>query len=84
MARPKWVPKTDAQRVAIAEAVAAAKKADAAERVVWDAVQVARELDVPARFLADAVGRARATLYRHTQLPGDNQPAAESDEPAGE
>jgi hypothetical protein len=63
--RPKWTPKTDAQRRAIAAALRAKTKADEAEGKMWDAVADAIDTGVPASYMAEAVERSRATLYRH-------------------
>lgn len=72
--RPKWTPKTDAQRRAIAAVQRAKKTADEAEGKMWEAVADAMDTDVPASYLADTVERSRATLYRHV----DRRQAAES------
>lgn len=63
--RPKWTPKTDEQRRAIAAALRAKTKADEAEGKMWEAVAEAIDTGVPASYMAEAVERSRATLYRH-------------------
>lgn len=70
MARPKWRPRTDEQRRAIAAAERAGKRADEAEAKLWDAVAPALELGVPAAYLAERVGRSRTTLYRRVPHAG--------------
>lgn len=64
MARPKWTPKTDEQRDAVAAATKAARRLEAAELALWEAIESARTLRVPMTYLAEVVGRGRATLYR--------------------
>jgi hypothetical protein len=71
VARPKWTPRTDEQRRAIAAALRALKVADEAEGKMWAAVAAAIDTGVPANFMADTVGRSRATLYRHVGNPGE-------------
>lgn len=71
VARPKWAPKTEAQKRAIASVLRAKGRADEAEGKMWDAVAEAITEGVPANFMADTVGRSRATLYRH--LPTSSQ-----------
>lgn len=82
MARPKWVPKTDEQRDAVAAATRAAKRLEAAEQALWDAIDAARKLRVPMTYLAEVVGRGRATLYRRS--PKAQQKARTSDVQAEE
>jgi hypothetical protein len=67
--RPKWTPRTEEQRRAIAAAKRAAKRADEAEGLMWDAVGTALDCDVPAAYMADVVGRSRTSLYRHIPRP---------------
>ena len=64
VARPRWMPKTDEQRDAVAAATRAAKRLEADELVLWKAIESARALRVPMTYLAEVVGRGRATLYR--------------------
>lgn len=71
--RPKWTPKNDGQRDAIAAVLRAKKTADEAEGKMWEAVAAAIDAGVPASFMADTVERSRATLYRHV----DRRPAEE-------
>ncbi|MFJ8966072.1 hypothetical protein ACIRG5_42450 [Lentzea sp. NPDC102401] len=79
MPRPKWTPKTDAQRDAIAAALRAKKTSDEAEGKMWKAVADAIDTGVPAAFMADAVERSRATLYRHV----DRRPSTEDTDAEG-
>lgn len=77
--RPKWTPKTDEQRSAIAAVLGAKKTADEAEGKMWQAVAAAINTGVPAAYMADAVERSRATLYRHV----DRRPPVEETEAEG-
>lgn len=65
MPRPKWTPKTDEQRRAIAAVIRAHKRAEEAEGKMWEAVADAIDQGCPAAFMAETVERSRATLYRH-------------------
>lgn len=65
MARPKWTPKNDAQRKAIADTKQAAENVKEAERALWKTVGKARDEGVPATHLADTIGVSNATFYRH-------------------
>lgn len=76
--RPKWTPKTDAQRRAIAAVLRAKKASDEAEGKMWEAVAQAIDTGVPASFMADTVERSRATLYRHVDRRPPTEPNQES------
>lgn len=81
MARPKWVPKTDEQRDAIAAVVRAAQDVEDATAALRDRgdtlkglIANADRLDVPRSHLADAAGTSRSTIYRHLPAtPGDSE-----------
>lgn len=82
--RPKWTPKTNEQRRAIAAVLRAKKTSDEAEGKMWEAVAEAIDAGIPASFMAETVERSRATLYRHVDRPGTKMPqqplAAEANE----
>jgi hypothetical protein len=77
--RPKWTPKTDEQRRAIAAALRAKTKADEAEGKMWEAVAEAIDTGVPASYMAEAVERSRATLYRHVDRSNTSHAESEDD-----
>lgn len=62
--RPKVVPKTDAERQAIARVEVLAEEYAAAEAKLLNAARHARDLRLPADLVAQAAGMSRATLYR--------------------
>ncbi len=64
VARPRWVPKNDEDRVAVDEVVSAYREAEAAQAKLKAKVEAADQRGVPRSHLAEASGISRATFYR--------------------
>jgi len=64
MPRPRWEPKTDEQRDAIAAVVQATAAATAADEALRDAVLAADRLQVPRSHLAEVTEIPPRTFYR--------------------
>lgn len=64
MIRPSWEPKTDEERVILAEARRLRRIAEETEAAIWANLARGRQLDIPDTTLCDISGESRATLNR--------------------
>lgn len=74
VARPKWVPRSDEQREAIAAVVEAVAAVSAATATLKSAVEAADALEVPRSHLAEAAGKSRSTFYRELRAAARAEP----------
>ncbi len=79
MARPKFTPKTDGQRRAIAALKIEVKNRDEADTRVWEAARAARAEGVTARYIGEITGRTERTVHRHVPAPDGEDVPAEMD-----
>jgi len=79
MPRPKWAPKTDAQRAAVEAVVRAAAAAGEATAALRAAVEHADQLDVPRTHQAAASGIKLRTFYRRLAAWTESEPSTDPD-----
>lgn len=79
MPRPKWIPKTDAQKDAIDAVVRAAAAAGEATAALRAAVERADQLDVPRTHQAAASGIKLRTFYRRLAAWTESEPSPDPD-----